>query len=198
MPDNTIDRNAAILQRLFFGRGTAVKHKLNRKGSNVSTELPLTKAGKIQETPTAKSHFKVGLESTLTDPKEDLAPSNLSQITITSVAMQGRLFPDLDDGLDALPDLFFNSLGVVNDEIEAANGGRSALPRSLMDILGNRREPDEDIATTSGIQSTGKITARDLEQLGLDVGRLEKMGLTIEELNRRGLKLSDLQQILET
>jgi hypothetical protein len=197
MPANTIDRNVAILQSLFFVRGNPVKHKLNRSGDNVSTKLPLTKTGAIQDNPgTKKPYFRVGLESTLIDSGGDPAPSNLQPITVTSVAIQGRLFADLDKGLDKLPDLFFNSLGVVNDEIEAENGGGAALPRSLMDILGAEPKPKKKPTSAPKTQSPGKITAKDLEQLGLDIERLEEMGLSLEVLNERGLKLSDLEQIL--
>ena len=197
MSDNTIDRNAAILQRLFFGRGNPVKHKLKCKGPNISTELPLTKTGVIQESPTIKKpHFRVGLESTLKDPKENPAPSNLQSITVTSVAMQGKLFADVDAGLDALPDVFFDSLGVINDEIEAASGGSGQI--SLAELLSSTQKPDERTTAKPKAKDSGQITARDLKQLGLDVDRLKDMGLTLEELNRRGLKLSDIQQILGT
>lgn len=198
MPANTIDKNVAILQRLFFGRGNPVKHKLKRKSDNVSTQLPLTKTGSIQEPSATKSHFKISLESTLLNPEEDPSPSNLQPITVTSVAMKGKLFANVDDGLDALPDLFFNSLGAVNDEIEATGGTGLALPGGLMDILGGGQKPEKKATPGPKAQSSGKITVKDLEQLGLNVERLNEMGLSLEVLNERGLKLSDLEQILET
>lgn len=165
MSGNTIEGNIAILQRLFFLRGEPINHTLVRHGTDISTELPLTKTGKIQPNPTSNSFFRVGLGTTLINPDGELAPSNMRTIDIRSVAMQGKLFHDVEDGMDKLPDLFFESLGVLNDEIENANQ---------------------------------RITAEDLQQLGLNIGKLQSMGLTLEVINGTGMTLEQIAEIVGT
>lgn len=122
MSNTIITGNTAILQNLFFGRGKATKHKLTRSDNNISAELPLTEAGKIQAASAKVPFFSVGLGTALKFPDADLTPKNMKRIDVTSVAKSGKPYVNLDDGLWDIPDAFLNALGVLNDEIESVTG----------------------------------------------------------------------------
>jgi hypothetical protein len=163
-------RNITILQSLFFGRGTLPSGlKLERNKCEVATQLPLTKTGLIKVG--KKPHFEIGLGAALKDSKIELAPKSYRGIIeVRSVIQEGTPFKDIDDGIDVLPDAFLDSMGVLNDEIEASSGAVPLTQDSLVGLL-----------VPPGLKNT-LITVEELRTLKGWVDVADSLDLDAEEL----------------
>lgn len=142
-------RNITVLESLFFVRGKLPAGlKLERNKCEVTTQLPLTKTGLIKVS--EKPHFEVGLGATLTDSKAELFPENYRGIIeVRSVIQKGIPFKDVDDGIDVLPDVFLDSLGGINDEIESPDDKNAS--QDDFDLSGLDRETRRIIENTPGL-----------------------------------------------
>lgn len=209
MPRNQITNNS-ILEGLFFGVGRlSLQFKLKRVGREVSTDLLLTETGLIKAA--KKPYFSVGLGATLVDSKIGLSPESYRGIIeIRNVSKQDVRFKNIDDGIDALPDLFITPLGELNDKIEAS----SITPSDNLDFLDLSPPRRKTKALTnvaskkqsdSLSQKSGKrelVTRIDLERSGLRyIDIADKLDLTIEELieyinnPKNDISLQDLRRL---
>lgn len=177
-----INPNLNILESLFFGRGSVPKgFKLNQRDNEIATKLLLTEEGLIKNH--KKPHFTVGLGAALLNSKNGLTLDNFETvIEIRRVCQNGVVFKNVDDGIDALPDLFMEPLGRLNDEIDSV--GDKTFDFKLV-------FPKEKKV----------ITLKDLKNSGLPIIDIaDKLDLTLEELveriNKNGTSLEDLAHIV--
>lgn len=156
--------------------------------------IPVSKAGAIPAKPPKTPFFQVGLCAEVINLRNLIAPNNLKLLDVESVVKQGETL-DTDDGMDQLPESFFDALGVINEEIAQATGFDPDKTLLLPELLAFRKtseQPRKEIAQTA---EPGSITKKDLTDLGLDVDDLAEKGLTIEVINSRGITLKQLQEI---
>jgi hypothetical protein len=191
---NSVD----VLRGAVYGEDSSPYTSMVKKNM-LHLTIPVSKSGAVPAKPPKTPFYQVGLCAELLDIRQSIAPNNLKLLDVDGVTKQGEIL-ELDEGMDQLPEAFFETLGKVNNEIETATGFNPDNDSPLAHLFA----PDAAVTKprpskpSSKPEPNGKVTEQDLERLHLDIDRLEEMGLTVAMINERGITLEQLTGILQS
>lgn len=124
---------------MFFGTAdTPYTSRVSDKKLHIT--IPVSAKGAVPAKPPKTPFYQVGLCADVLNLREVVAPNNLRPLDVVSIKKQGEAL-DLDDGIDELPDAFFNSLGEINEEICTATGFNPDEQSALPELFALRSEP---------------------------------------------------------
>lgn len=185
--------SVSVLKAAIFGTDDS-PYISTIKDKKLHITIPVSKTGTIPAKPPQTPFYQVGLCAEVLNLRELIAPNNLKLLDVESVLKEGKKL-DTDEGIDQLPEKFFDSLGKINEEISQATGFDPDKALELPELLALRRQPDESKPKEISTKINTQITEKDLTDLGLNIDDLAEKGLTIEVINSHGITLKQLQEI---
>lgn len=183
----------SVLRAAIFGTADSPYTSIVRD-KKLHITIPVSQKGLVPEKLPKTPFYQVGLCAEVLNTRELLAPNNLRPLDVISVIKKGMPL-DTDDGIDELPDIFFDSLGEINEEICIATGFDPDKALELPELLAFRKPTNESKPKETNVTNTTQITETQLRDLGIDIESLAEKGLTVEKINTLGITLEKLQEL---